>query len=122
MGNMKLSQFSGIKAQPELTQEPVAEPPVAESLPEVAPTVLPSPEPKVQEKPVTINIKITRDQHDWLSDTARTVRDNNLEPVPAGDRVYPQHLIGVAIDLLRNTKIDWSQVKNTEELKRLLNL
>lgn len=76
----------------------------------------------VKEKPVTVNIKISRTQHEWLTDTARTVRDNNTEPVPPGDRVYPQHLIGVAIELLQAGDIDWSQVKNVEDLKRLMDI
>ncbi|MEM1391950.1 MAG: hypothetical protein AAGG00_01375 [Cyanobacteria bacterium P01_H01_bin.150] len=76
----------------------------------------------VKEKPVTVNIKISRTQHEWLTDTARTVRDNNTEPVPPGDRVYPQHLIGVAIELLQAGDIDWSEVKNVEDLKRFLDI
>ncbi len=78
--------------------------------------------PVVQEKLVTVNIKITATQHEWLNDTARQVRDNNVEPVPSGDRVYPQHLIGAAIELLRSTDVDWSQVRNVEELRKQLNL
>ncbi|BBD63452.1 hypothetical protein NIES2109_63020 (plasmid) [Nostoc sp. HK-01] len=136
MSGMKLSQFSGIKSQtePEITEFPTeVEPasPVLEKMPVTsstkesvlsAPTASLTSEPLVQEKPVTINIKITRAQHNWLTDTARTVRDNNTEAVPPGERVYPQHLIGVAIELLQNSEVDWSQVKNTEDLKRLLNL
>lgn len=136
MSGMKLSQFSGIKSQsePEITS-PAAEveptTPVVEKMPVTSPiqqpalsmpTASPTSEAVVKEKPVTINIKITRTQHDWLTDTARTVRDNNTEAVPPGERVYPQHLIGVAIELLLSCEIDWSQVKNAEDLKRLLNL
>ena len=143
MSGMKLSQFSGIKSQTEPeNSEPSAEvettAPLIEKMPVTseaqeptvqaqepalsAPTVSPTQEPAVKEKPVTINIKITRTQHEWLTDTARTVRDNNTEPVPPGERVYPQHLIGVAIELLQTTEVDWSQVKNAEDLKQLLNL
>ncbi|MCC5668444.1 hypothetical protein LC653_32495 [Nostoc sp. CHAB 5784] len=115
MGGMKLSQFSGIKAsQKETTESP------QESIPE--PMSVKETAPASKEKPVSINIKISREQHEWLSDTARTVRDNNLEPVPPGDRVYPQHLIGVAVELLRNSDIDWSQMKDTEDLKQQLKL
>ena len=85
------------------------------------PTTKQQPAP-VKEKPVTVNIKISRTQHEWLTDTARTVRDNNTEPVPPGDRVYPQHLIGVAIELLQAGDIDWSDVKNVEDLKRLMDI
>lgn len=136
MSGMKLSQFSGIKSQtePEITSQTTeVEPttPVVEKMPVTSPTQQPalstltaSPisEAAVKEKPVTINIKITRTQHDWLTDTARTVRDNNTEAVPPGERVYPQHLIGVAIELLLSCEVDWSQIKNAEDLKRLLNL
>jgi hypothetical protein len=136
MSGMKLSQFSGIKSQsePEITSPPAeVEPtspvlekmPITSSAPKSAlstPTASPISEAAVKEKPVTINIKITRTQHDWLTDTARTVRDNNTEAVPPGERVYPQHLIGVAIELLLSCEVDWSQVKNAEDLKRLLNL
>ncbi|MEH2068672.1 MAG: hypothetical protein V7K47_11010 [Nostoc sp.] len=113
MGGMKLSQFSGIKASETQTTEPLEESTLAPvSVKELAP----------KEKPVSINIKISREQHEWLSDTARTVRDNNLEPVPPGDRVYPQHLIGVAVELLRHSDVDWGQVKNAEDLRQQLKL
>jgi hypothetical protein len=51
---------------------------------------------------MTVNIKITKGQKDWLAETASFVRENNTEPVPPSERVYPQHLIGVAIELLRS--------------------
>jgi len=92
-------------SQPEL----LAQPPVRQQLPD-------------HEKLVTINIKIPRTQQSWLAETARTVRDNNDTPVAPSERVFPQHLIGVAIDLLRSTDIDWSQVRNTEDLRQQLNL
>ncbi len=115
MGGLgKLSQFSGIKRQ----EEPVAPPnptPPNTAVEEVTPV-----SPK--EKLVTINIKISRSQQEWLTSTARMVRDNNLEPVLPSARVYPQHLIGVAIELLQTAEVDWSQVRNVEELRELLNL
>ncbi len=125
MGSLgKLSQFSGIKPQ-EL--EPVvtpneAEPPLetaAKPNVEEVPQSLPE-SPK--EKLVTVNIKITRSQQEWLAQTARTVRENNDEPVPPAERVFPQHLIGVAIDLLQQAEVDWSQVRNVEDLWKQLNL
>lgn len=134
MSGIKLSQFSGIKTQPENLDSPPLEAqpeieqsspkpePVPETLPPATLTVTSTQEAVAKEKPVTINIKISRAQHEWLTDTARTIRDNNDSPVPPGDRVYPQHLIGVAIDLLQAKEIDWSQVKNVEDLKRLLNI
>ena len=146
----KLSSFSGIKNQPETEQQPETkqEKPaptqtrrqqkpatrskttkktsptsttVEHSKSTNTPTTKQQPAP-VKEKPVTVNIKISRTQHEWLTDTARTVRDNNTEPVPPGDRVYPQHLIGVAIELLQAGDIDWSEVKNVEDLKRLMDI
>ena len=148
----KLSSFSGIKntpeteQQPETTQETKPSPvnrrqqkPATRSSKTTlntsptsttaehsfftnAPTTNQQPTPPVKEKPVTVNIKISRTQHEWLTDTARTVRDNNTEPVPPGDRVYPQHLIGVAIELLQAGDIDWNEVRNVEDLKRLLGI
>lgn len=143
MSGMKLSQFSGIKSQTEpenselsaeveTTAPPIEKMSVNSQAQESkvkaqepalsAPTASPIQKPAVKEKPVAINIKITRTQHEWLTDTARTVRDNNTEPVPPGERVYPQHLIGVAIELLQSIDVDWSQVKNADDLKELLNL
>jgi len=135
MSGMKLSQFSGIKNQtdsesnfPNTQAETVS--PIVEEIQVLSSNkqieiqvsnISPIPEPVVKEKPVTINIKITRVQHDWLMDTAQMVRDNNTEPVPPGERVYPQHLIGFAIELLQTSDIDWKQIKNTEDLKQLLN-
>lgn len=93
-----------------------------------SPAVQPSPaKPKADttkqpEKFVTVNIKITRSQQEWLANTARQVRDNNDEPVPASDRVYPQHLIQVAIDLLQSSNVDWSAIRNSSELKQQLKL
>lgn len=117
MGAMKLSQFSGIKV--ETSPEP---PPPSEPKSELkADKQVAKPE-TTKSKLVTINIKVTSHQHEWLNDTARAVRDNNTDPVPPGERVYPQHLIAVAIDLLQNSGVDWSQVKNVEDLKEQLNL
>lgn len=136
MGSMSsLSKLSGIKSKPSETPE------TTKSEPEVKLTETTStkqtsqadePSAKVvnkktqkkkkQEKLVTVNIKIRKDQKDWLTDTASQVRSNNLDPVPPAERVYPQHLIGVAIDLLQNVDVDWSEVKNVEELREHLNL
>ena len=142
---MKLSSFSGIKNTQEAEQQPETTPSSTRRQPQPAtrskttlntsptsfqehsnstnaPTTKQQPAPPVKEKPVTVNIKISRTQHEWLTDTARTVRDNNTEPVPPGDRVYPQHLIGVAIELLQAGDIDWNEVKNVEDLKRFLDI
>ena len=77
---------------------------------------------KAKEELVTVNIKIRKDQKAWLTDTAIKVRENNSDPVPPSERVYPQHLIGVAIDFLEAAGIDWDEVKNVEELRKQLNL
>jgi hypothetical protein len=147
MGGLgKLSQFSGIKSQqsepavaivedaqgaiaPSTQSAPVA---VAEGTASLTADPPPSPiEAKVDsktletnkgEKTVTVNIKITKGQKDWLAETASFVRENNTEPVPPSERVYPQHLIGVAIELLRSADVDWSQIKNVEDLQQQLNL
>ena len=50
------------------------------------------------------------------------MRDNNTEPVPLSERVYPQHLIGVAIDLLQDVDVNWDEVKNVEQLREHLTL
>ncbi len=115
----KLSQFSGIKTQPQKEQPP-SQPAVKQSYGKSKPS-----KPHVStasEKLSSVNIKIPREQQEWLLSTAQTVRDNNDEPVPPGDRVYPQHLINVAIELLRDSDIEWSEVRNIEDLKQQLDL
>ncbi len=69
-----------------------------------------------------MNIKIRKDQKKWLTDNASTVRNNNTKPVLPSERVYPQHLIGVAINFLEAAGVDWEEVKNVEELREQLNL
>ena len=112
----KLSQFSGIKQSPpsvdmEADRVLALDPPVE------AATLANS-----KEKLVAVNFKITRNQQEWLADTARLVRDNNAQAVPPAERVYPQHLMGVAISLLQQADVDWSQIKNVEQLRKQLNL
>ena len=75
-----------------------------------------------QERLVTVNIKVNESQQEWLADTAKQVRRNNDQPVAAIDRVYPQHLIGIAIDLLKESDIDWGKVQNIQDLKKVLNI
>lgn len=145
MGGLgKLSQFSGIKAQTEdlqsvdststsqdtednNTNEPINALPTTESVRvkvEDAVQVEKTPVEKTsrEEKLVVVNIKITKTQKDWLTDIASSVRDNNTEPVPPLLRVYPQHLIGVAIDLLRAQNVNWDGVENIEELREQLKI
>jgi hypothetical protein len=117
MGQSNLGAFS---TTPKL---PATENPTVELQPK-AKTVQPVQPPDEQEKErlTTVNIKITRSQQEWLADTARMVRDNNDEPVPPADRVYPQHLIQAAIELLKAAEIDWGQVRSIDEVKAKLNL
>lgn len=134
MKGMKLGSFSGIKkpkTEPAEPQKPEAiEPEVESTETQSEPVKTAQSEAKVvkktkakkKEQVVTVNIKIKKSQKEWLADTASQVRENNTEPVPPSDRVYPQHLIGVAIDLLQHIDVDWSEVKNIEELKEHLNL
>ena len=68
------------------------------------------------------NFKIIREQQEWLADMAQMIRNNCSVPTLPAERVYPQHLIGVAIDLLQNVDVDWGQIKNVEELREHLNL
>lgn len=77
---------------------------------------------KKAEKLVSINIKIPQSQKEWLGSTAYEVRSNNTTPVPPSERVFPQHLISVAIALLQATDIDWSQIKSEQDLRKYLDL
>jgi hypothetical protein len=74
------------------------------------------------EKSVSVNIKVPSSQQKWLADTAQQVRGNNDLAVAAADRVFPQHLIQVAIDLLKAQGIDWAEVKNVADLRDSLNI
>ncbi|MCT7963982.1 hypothetical protein NG791_25225 [Laspinema sp. D1] len=147
-GLSKLSAFSGIRQESEPTEsEPTESKPIeskpTESKPTESKPVESEPEPtetlpapnaqspskdkakrktRAKETQVTLNIKISRHQKDWLSETAQTIRDNNSEAVAPADRVYPQHLIQVAIDLLQSSDVDWSKIRNVEELRGHLNL
>lgn len=126
MGKMSLGSFGLTGKQLEPTEpEKQAEPPVPVKVDKQPKPIRPLEDKSITSKGkdlVTVNIKITREQQDWLATTARQVRDNNITPVPPGERVYPQHLIGVAIELLQNSNIDWDQVRNTADLKNNLKL
>jgi hypothetical protein len=71
---------------------------------------------------VTVNIKILESQQEWLADTAKQVRQNNDAPVPASDRVYPQHLIQTAVELLKATDVNWDEIRSIQDLRKALNL
>jgi hypothetical protein len=128
MGGLgKLSDFGKTskaqsQAEPVVVEESKIEEVTAFPPPEPTPQLAPQKQTDDKGKLVPINIKITRRQHEWLNDTARAVRENNSEPVPPNERVFPQHLIGVAIDLLQAKGVDWSKVKNVEELRKVLDL
>jgi hypothetical protein len=128
MGKMtSLGKLSGIKKSPTLPETAAILDTVATELPtEPIETKVKvskkTTKKQKQDKPVAVNIKIRKNQKDWLADTASQVRENNLEPVPPAERVYPQHLIGVAIDLLEAAGVDWGEVRNVEELREQLNL
>ena len=152
MGGLgKLSQFSGIKSKPEINEDSeqkniesnseinstvkesqsvdISESKTQnqelkqrKSKPKKENDELRTKNYELKKKLVTVNIKITKSQKDWLAETATEVRDNNTEPVPPAERVYPQHLIGVAIDLLNSAEVDWSEVKNVDDLREQLNI
>ena len=114
MGGMgKLSDFS--RTAPAATPEPTPTPPT-EPKKRVKKSA-----PKKEER-VTVNIKVNESQQEWLADTAKQVRRNNTEPVAAIDRVYPQHLIGIAIDLLKASNLDWEKVQNIQDLRKVLDI
>ena len=110
----KLSDFG--RTAPAETPEPAPPMPPTKQKKRVKKSV-----PK-QERLVTVNIKVNESQQEWLADTAKQVRRNNNEPVAAIDRVYPQHLIGIAIDLLKESDIDWEKVQNIQDLKEVLDI
>jgi hypothetical protein len=128
MGGMKLGNFSGIKkpkSEPTKPAEPEVKPTETEPVKTAKSEAKLVRKTKIKQKKeqlVTVNIKIKKNQKEWLADTASTVRDNNTEPVPPSERVYPQHLIGVAIDFLEAAGVDWNEIKNVEELREQLNL
>ena len=124
MKGMNLGSFSGIKkSKAEVIKQP--EPEITEPVKTAkseAKVVKKTKTKQKKEQVVTVNIKIKKSQKEWLADTASQVRDNNTEPVPPAQRVYPQHLIGVAIDFLEAAGVDWDEVRNIEELRKKLNL
>ena len=66
---------------------------------------------------VNVNIKMSQSQQEWLAAKAKTVRRNNSLPVPAKERVYPQHLISLAVELLQSADVDWEEVKTIADLR-----
>jgi hypothetical protein len=123
MGNMKLNDFSTSPPSQVDPESMISTAPaqVATPAPTAAPaqTQLPaSIPPSLKEKVVTMNIKIPADLHEWLTETARAIRDNNAEAVPAGERVFPQHLIVAALKHLQSSDVDWQQIKTVQDLNQ----
>jgi hypothetical protein len=117
MGGMKLGNFSGIKSDSQPEELEVENKPPQKITPakKVKTTEL-------EKKLVPVNIKLEERQRVLLDEKARIIRSNNTEAVPAKDRVYPQHLIALAVDLLLDSDIDWSQIKNIDDLRKELDL
>jgi hypothetical protein len=129
MGKMgKLSDFGQSPSAPvppvaETSITPVA---VTELVPTQIAVELPTPAQSGASQPteimVNVNIKMSQSQQEWLAATAKTVRRNNSLPVPAKERVYPQHLISLAVELLQSANVDWEEVKTIEDLRERLAL
>lgn len=126
MGGMSLSSF-GQTATPKA--EPAATPKAKqETEPKAKKTKTTKAAPKAKrktkakEKTATLNIQVTRSQQRWLQDTAQDIRDNNAEPVPGPERVYPVHLIQAAIDLLKTQDVSWDEITDIEGLRDKLNI
>jgi hypothetical protein len=128
MGKMgKLSDFGQSHKAPvppaETILTPVSE---KESVSTPIAVELPTPAQSGESQPleimVNINIKMSQSQQEWLAATAKTVRRNNSLPVPAKERVYPQHLISLAVELLQSANVDWEEVKTIEDLRERLAL
>lgn len=119
---MATKRMGGLGKLSDFGQAPAAAPSPASSSKPEQPKPKSKPKPKQEEKFVTVNIKIQQNQQEWLADTARTIRSNNDAPVPPAERVFPQHLIQVAIDMLQTAEVDWENIRNVEDLREALNL
>lgn len=125
----KLSDFGQSPSAPVPPVAPVAETiltPVSEkeSVPTQIAVELPTDTQSGESQPteimVNVNIKMSQSQQEWLAATAKTVRRNNSLPVPAKERVYPQHLISLAVELLQSANVDWEEVKTISDLRERL--
>jgi hypothetical protein len=119
MGKMgKLSDFG---QSPSVPAPPVA---VIESVPTQITVESPTDKPPRASQPteimVNVNIKMSQSQQEWLAAKAKMVRRNNPLPVPAKERVYPQHLISLAVELLQSANVDWQEVKTISDLRERL--
>jgi hypothetical protein len=129
MGKMgKLSDFGQSPSTPIPPAEKTIITPVAvvESVPTPIAVELPTDKPpgasQQTEIMVNVNIKMSQSQQEWLAAKAKMVRRNNSLPVPAKDRVYPQHLISLAVELLQSANVDWEEVKTIADLRERLAL
>lgn len=116
---MSLKDF-GKSPQTQTDSEPMiftAPAPTLSAAPAAPPTIVVQPPPK--QKMVTMNIKIPAELHEWLTETAKAIRDNSTEAVPAGERVFPQHLIVAAVRRLQSADVDWHQVKVVQDLDQV---
>ena len=127
MGKMgKLSDFGQSPSAPAPPAEETILTPVAvtEAVPTQIAVELPTDTQSGTIQPteimVNVNIKMSQTQQEWLAATAKTVRRNNSLPVPAKERVYPQHLISLAVELLQSANVDWEEVKTIEDLRERL--
>ena len=118
MGAMSLSSFG--KSAPANQEAPPISPP-SETAARVKTKAKGKPADK-DEKTAMLNIQVTRTQQRWLQNTAQDIRDNNDEPVPGPQRVYPVHLIQAAIDLLRSQDVKWDEISDVTGLRDSLNL
>ena len=127
MGKMgKLSDFgqSHKAPAPIVEQAPSEKIAIAEVVATQIAVELPTPTQSGASQPteimVNVNIKMSQTQQEWLAATAKMVRRNNSLPVPAKERVYPQHLISLAVELLQSANVDWEEVKTIEDLRERL--
>lgn len=73
------------------------------------------------DRPKKINIDIGETRHNRLNELAAQIRSNNDTPVAPAERMYPIHLIQMAIDHLLELDIDWKEVRKPDDLKVALN-
>ena len=72
------------------------------------------------EATANINIKINHQQQEWLTATAKTIRNSNQHPTCPHERIYPQHLIAIAVEQLQNANVRWHKVGNVNEIQQRL--
>ena len=74
------------------------------------------------DRPKKINIDIGESRHNRLNELAAQIRANNADPVAPSERMYPIHLIQIAIDfLLDGFEIDWDKIQKPDDLRKVLN-